>query len=157
VAAASEHVRILNSTLMYDRAARAEVLSDLLHPDAQGQAQGLTEGYDRVADLLELDDAGRPERGLLVARAAVLGADAVTFDPPRARVRVWTVGLLGVATLASSQPVQERWSTETVQVLWDGARWRYAGLQHEDGPVPVGGAQLPSPAEDFDTAPADST
>lgn len=154
VAAAAEHVRLLNSPVMYDRYARAQVLDDVVHPDAAGLRPDLEEGYDRVAAVLGLDEQGQPSNGTLVARAAVLGAEAVRAGATEARVRVWTVGLLGVATPASTQPVQQRWSTEVVDVQWDGDRWRYAGLRHEDGPVPVAGTQLPSPAEDLAGAPA---
>lgn len=134
---------------MYDEQKREAAVRAMAHPDAVDQVPGLLEGFERVGTALGLDAAGRPPAGTVVARAAVLGAEVVRFAPPRAQVGVWTVGLLGVAAAASPQPVQERWSTEFVDVVWDGTAWKWAGLQHQEGPVPVGGAQQPSASQEL--------
>lgn len=135
---------LLGSAAMYDREQRGSLLEGVAHPEATPEVALLQEGYDRVGDLLGLDRRGRPETGSTVARTAVLGAELVEQADEEATVELWTVGLLGVAAAGSAHPVQQTWSTETVELRRTTGGWRFAGLTSEQGPVPVGGGQLPS-------------
>lgn len=151
--AAVTHLELLNSNVMYDRSRREETLRVAAHPDFHPRLPALFEGYDRVSAALGLDESGKPKSGDVIARAAALGAEVTEYELPRASVSIWTLALLGIAAPTSPHPVQERWSTEVVDVEWDGVVWRWSGLTHEDGPVPVAGGQLPSPTELLDQVP----
>lgn len=94
-----------------------------------------------------LDKLGRAPAGqTLVAISIPAGTHVVTFTPSIASVAVWSTGLIGLAGENSTHPVAEAWSTATMQLCWDGKRWRWLSGTQVDGPTPVPGLQAPSTA-----------
>ena len=65
---------------------------------------------------------------------AALATKVEAFDPPRARVSVWHVGVLSRAGVA---PPQAGWAVSVVDLVWEGDDWK---LDHETdtaGPAPI--------------------
>lgn len=146
--AAVRFLILYGSPAMYDAEQRRRVIAQITAPSVRAQVhEQVSSAFDLAARNLGLDDRGDSEKGQLVARTIPVGARVVTYTPDRAVVSVWTTGLLGVAGLGSSNPVQEVWSTETVTLDWTTGGWRWVSFEHEDGPAPIGSAQVPADAD----------
>ena len=145
VAAALDILGLYGSPAMYDTVRRRELVARTAGAAVQDDLQAQFDtAFALAARGLGIDRDGNPVEGTLVARAIPAGQRVVSYSPDRAVVAVWTTGLLGVAGAASRNPVQERWSTETVTLAWQDGAWRWLGLEHEDGPAPVGSPQVPA-------------
>ncbi len=147
-AAAVEFLVAYGSPAMYDQGQRRQVLAAITSPAVQAQTQTqVDEAFTLAAKSLGLDAGGSSLEGELVARTIPVGTRVVAYSPDRAVISVWVTGLLGVAGLGSRYPVQESWSTETVTLDWTPQGWRWASLDHTDGPAPIGSAQVPADAD----------
>lgn len=147
-AAAVDFLVAYGSPAMYDPSQRRKVLADITSPAVQAQTQSqVDEAFTLAAKSLGLDAGGSSLEGELVARTIPVGTRVVAYAPDQAVISVWVTGLLGVAGLGSRYPVQESWSTETVTLDWTPQGWRWASLDHTDGPAPIGSAQVPAAAD----------
>jgi hypothetical protein len=147
-AAAVEFLTAYGSSAMYDADLRRQIVADVTSPAVRTQTQTQVDAaFTLAARSLGLDSRGASPDGQLVARTIPVGARVVAYAPDRAVVAVWTTGLLGVAGLQSPNPVQESWSTETITLDWTPVGWRWASLEHADGPAPIGSAQVPADAD----------
>lgn len=131
----------LGSVDAYDSERRSAVVDASVDPEL---ARSLTTGLALAGRAIGLDERGRSEDGSLVARLVPAGSRVLERDADRAVIAVWTVGLLGVAGPTSPHPVVATWSTDTVTLRRDSGRWVVTALNHQDGPAPVGGAQVPA-------------
>lgn len=146
MAAATDALAHLGSPEVYDAGTRRGVLERVVLPT---EVARLEQAYAMTGSNLGLNSAGQSSEGELVARTVAVGTSVVAYSPDEAVIALWSTGLLGVAGPTSRQPVQETWSTDTVTMRWAGSGWRWASSRHEDGPVPVGSAQVPSAPEDI--------
>ena len=78
-------------------------------------------------------DAERAGRRPTIAQVVALHATVVSRDGPRAVAAVWAVSLVGTAKLGR---IVAGWSTDTLTLEWDGARWLLSGYVSTPGPVP---------------------
>lgn len=131
----------LGSVDAYDGSRRGGVLAGAVDPEL---ARSLATGLALAGTALGLDERGRTDDGSLVARLVPAGTRVVEQDADSAVVAVWTVGLLGVAGPMSPHPVVATWSTDTLTLRRESGRWVVTALVHDDGPAPVGGAQVPA-------------
>lgn len=145
VRAALAHVRLLGSPAMFDSERREVLLARAGVP--REARKDFEDGYRLAADALGLGQNGAPVEGELVARTVPVGHRVSNYDGRQAVVQIWTVGLLGVAGATSTLPVQASWSTETITLEWQPEGWRWISLQHQEGPAPVGSAQVPAPPD----------
>jgi hypothetical protein len=145
VRAALNHLRVVGSPDIFVPDRRELLLATAGVPEEARDRFAV--GYDLAADALGLDDSGQPREGELVSRTVPVGHRLTEYDGHRAVVEVWAVGLLGVAGPTSTLPVQASWSTESITLEWDGNGWRWTALSHQDGPAPVGSAQVPAAPE----------
>ena len=146
--AAVEFLVAYGSPAMYDPSQRRQVLAAITSPAVQAQTQAqVDEAFTLAATSLGLDAGGSSLEGELVARTIPIGTRIVDYSPDQAVISVWVTGLLGVAGLGSRYPVQESWSTATVTLDWTPQGWRWASLDHTDGPAPIGSAQVPADAD----------
>jgi len=83
-------------------------------------------------------------RGPIVFRQASIAARVVTWNPDRAEVELWNVGILSRAGVA---PPQAGWAISTFELVWERADWRIWSETIAPGPAPV---------LDASTTPADS-
>jgi hypothetical protein len=145
VRAALTHLQVVGSADIFDPQRRERLLSSAGVPEEARER--FAAGYDLAADALGLDEKGESTQGELVSRTVPVGHRLAQYDGERAVVEVWAVGLLGVAGPTSTLPVQASWSTETLTLEWGGSSWRWTALEHQDGPAPVGSAQVPAAQE----------
>jgi len=105
----------------------------------------VADAQDRIGKLRErLDEGTGPIRYL----QAVLASRVDAFTPDRARVSVWSVGVLSRVGIA--QP-QAGWTTSTYELVWEGDDWRVWDTTITVGPAPgLNESALPSTAEQLD-------
>jgi len=102
--------------------------------------------YSATADKFGLDPQGRPTApGVeFVARELPVGARLVAYTPDTAVVAVWEDGLVGLAGMGTTRPVQEGWGTTTVTLRWAAGDWKWTAGSFTPGPTPITGVQTPS-------------
>lgn len=147
VAAAVEYLSIYGSEVMFYAPARRAALSEIISDERrEAVLQETDRAYALAARTLGVDASGQSPLGTLVARLVPVGVDVVDLEPSRATVSVWATSLLGVSGPGSTVPVQESWSTERVELVWEDDRWLWWDVTHADGPAPVGSTQVPADA-----------
>jgi hypothetical protein len=81
---------------------------------------------------------------------AVLSTALDAYDQGRARVRVWSVGVLARTGAA---PPQAGWRTTTVDLVWERDDWRLWGWSVVSGPTPqLNGGSAPASNDELDRA-----
>jgi len=81
---------------------------------------------------------------------SIVAARVDAFTPDRARVSVWSVGVLSRTGVA--QP-QAGWTTSTFELVWERDDWRIWDNTITPGPTPaLNASALPSSAEQLDQA-----
>jgi hypothetical protein len=73
-------------------------------------------------------------RGPIVYRQAVVAYRVDAFDPDRARVSIWNVGVL---TRDGVAPPQAAWATSTFDLVWEEGDWRIWAEAVVPGPAPI--------------------
>lgn len=140
-AAALAYLAVLPSLVAAEPTEREAVLAELTAP---GSANVFTETLEGLALL---------DRTLLEARAALPGARVLVrevpvsytvaaYDDQRARVEVWS---LGVVLIEGRTDATEVWSTNTVELTWAEGTWRVWAWSRRPGPVPAPSTDSPTP------------
>jgi hypothetical protein len=81
---------------------------------------------------------------------AVLATRVDAFSTSRARVVVWSVGVLSRRNVA---PPQAGWTTSTFDLVWERADWRIWAEDVRSGPTPMLNEGAPPDRDDtFETA-----
>lgn len=106
-------------------------------------------------DLRQMRDALRDGSGVITFRQAAIAARVDEFDPARATVAIWSVGVLSRTGVA---PPQAGWRVSTFDLVWERDDWHVIRETVTAGPAPVlddstvpaTAAQLESTLEGFD-------
>jgi hypothetical protein len=115
---------------------------------ASGSAEAqVTEADEKLRRLRDtLTDGTGPTRYL----QAVLASRADAFTPERARVSVWSVGVL--SRIGVAQP-QAGWSISTFELVWERADWRIWSERITPGPAPdLNASVVPASASQLEQA-----
>ncbi len=143
VAAATTYLSTLHG-LALDPGAREAAVGRM----AAAGAPGVVE--QTLAGMALLDTVVGEARAALPSARAFLREIPVAytlsrFDPQRARVQVWS---LGVVLIEGRTQATEVWSTNTVDLAWDQGDWRLWSWSRAPGPVPAASLEAPTdPAE----------
>ena len=150
VAAATNYVTVLSSSIILDRDKRHAAIDVVAAPEARARLQRT---FDRAVASLAKGlgvPAGAVDDGKVVMRAIPVGWRLEQYDARRARVAIWATGVAG--TLAGV-PVQEGWGTTTVSLRWVGGDWKQLDTRTTDGPTPIADPATPTaPSELVPTA-----
>ncbi len=84
-------------------------------------------------------------RGPTFMRGWLLGYRLVSYTRARARVAIWTVGLVASA----AEVVAPQWSTTVCTLAWSDGSWRVSGAQVTSGPTPASDSTDPAAAAEF--------
>lgn len=122
--------------------------------DAAREMAARASANEQVDDLLgRLSDLrDRLAKGTGPARywQAVLATRVDAFAPSRARVVVWSVGVLSRRDVA---PPQAGWTTSTFDLVWERADWKVWAEDVRSGPTPMlNEGSSPATDDEFDTA-----
>jgi hypothetical protein len=72
--------------------------------------------------------------GPIVYRQAVVAHRVEAFDPERARVAIWNVGVL---TREGVAPPQASWAISSFDLVWEDDDWRISAETIVPGPAPI--------------------
>jgi hypothetical protein len=89
---------------------------------------------DVLARLAAVRETLAPGRGPIVFRQAPVSWRVDGFSSDRARVAVWSVGVLSREGIA---PPQAGWATSTFDLVWERGDWRIAAETVAPGPAPL--------------------
>lgn len=89
---------------------------------------------DVLARLAAVREALAPGRGPIVFRQAPVSWRVDGFSSDRARVAVWSVGVLSREGIA---PPQAGWATSTFDLVWERGDWRIGAETVTPGPAPL--------------------
>lgn len=138
-AAAVSHLGVLPGLVEADAAERERVLAELSAPGSAGVAERMLEGLATLDRAVAEARAALPGARVLV-REVPVSYTVAAHDSSRARVAVWSVG---VVLIEGRTDAREVWSTNTVELVWaDG--WKVWAWSRAPGPVPAAGTDAPS-------------
>lgn len=143
-AAALVYLATLSSLVGADPAGREATLRSLAAPGAPAVVTRTLKGMALLDRVVADARAALPSARVLVKEVPV-SYTVAAHDGTRARVEVWSVGLV---LIEGRTDATEVWSTNTVELSWAGDRWRVWDWSRRPGPVPA-------PTTDSPTAPAD--
>jgi len=129
VAAAASFVTTGQALLDLDPLAAEEALRRMAAADSADRFAG-----DTLEQLRAAREALAPGSGPIVYRQAVLAYRVEAYSADRARVAVWSVGVL---TRAGVAPPQAAWAISTFDLVWERGDWRIWGETIEPGPAPI--------------------
>ena len=75
-----------------------------------------------------------PGTGPIVFRQSAIAWRVEAYDDDRARIAIWSVGVLSRDGVA---PPQASWSTSVVELVWERDEWRVWGESITPGPTPI--------------------
>lgn len=99
---------------------------------ASSSADGIVVRHlEQLEGVREVLSAGS---GPIVFRQSAVAWRVEAFDEDRARVSIWSVGVLSRDGVA---PPQSGWSTSVVELVWERDSWRVWGETVTPGPTPI--------------------
>lgn len=132
-AAATSYLSTLHRLVVLVPAERETALRRISAPAADAvvsQAMDAMAALDAI--LVEARDAKPGAR--LFLREVPVAYEVEQFEPQRARVQCWSLGLVLVEGRTEATQV---WSTNTVELVWEGDDWRLWSWSRLPGPVPA--------------------
>jgi hypothetical protein len=84
-------------------------------------------------------------RGPTFMRGWLLGYRLVSYTRARARVAIWTVGLVA----SPAEVVAPQWSTTVCTLVWADGSWRVSDAQVTSGPTPPSAGADPAATAEF--------
>ncbi len=139
--AATSYISALHGLVLAERGEREKAARAMAARGARGVV-------DQTLDSLAIFDRVVADARVALPNARVLVRDVPVaykvnhFDPGRAEVRVWSVGLL---LIEGRTEATEVWSTNTVQLAWEEGDWRLSSWSRATGPTPATGVDKPTP------------
>lgn len=144
VAAATTYLSTLHGLALGDAGAREEAVRRMSAPEAPGIVDQTLAGMAFLDGVVDEARAALPGARVFL-REVPVAYDLSRFDPTRARVEVWS---LGVVLIEGRTQATQVWSTNTVELAWDNGDWRLWSWARVPGPVPAASLDPPTdPAE----------
>ncbi|MEV6960913.1 hypothetical protein AB0M97_17295 [Streptomyces sp. NPDC051207] len=154
--AAANYSVALGSADMFTTARRKEIVETVYAPDVAAARQAeLDKAYASEKFLTNIGlekDGSAPVGQTFVSRVIPVGTKVTASGSAETKVEVWYTSLFGLSGDNSKNPVTESWYTTSYTLRWVGNDWKVTDLQQKDGPVPVGGDQRVSTADDMTKA-----
>ena len=138
-AAALSYLGVLSGLVEADPAERERVLGGLSAPGSPGVAARMLDGLAVLDQAVAEGRAALPGARVLV-REVPVSYTVAAFDGQRARVEVWSVG---VVLIEGRTEATEVWSTNSVELVWAEGAWKVWAWSRVPGPVPAPAADAP--------------
>lgn len=139
--AATSYISTLQSLVLVGRGEREAAVRRMVAPGSGPVADQAVDGLaflDRVvADARDALPGAR-----VLVRDVPVAYTVAPFDAERARVRVWSVGIV---LIEGRTEATEVWSTNTIDLAWKEGDWRVAGWTRAAGPTPATGLASATP------------
>ena len=144
VAAATTYLSTLHGLALGDASAREKAVRRMAAPAAPGIVDETLAGMAFLDSVVEEARTALPSARAFL-REVPVAYDLSRFDPSKARVEVWS---LGVVLIEGRTQATEVWSTNTVELAWEQGDWRLWTWARVPGPVPAASLDPPTdPAE----------
>ncbi|MEU3528943.1 hypothetical protein AB0E62_34680 [Streptomyces sp. NPDC038707] len=153
--AASNYAVALGSTGMFNKASRHTLLNLLYTHEAVTRLQGpMDQAYSaEFLAKMGLDASGNPPKGsTFVSRVIPIGTTVREYTAGSAKVAVWYVGLIGMASSTSTDPVTSSWKTWTFDLRWTDGDWKISSETQQAGPAPVPGDDRAATSDEISKA-----
>ncbi|EGX59482.1 integral membrane protein [Streptomyces zinciresistens K42] len=153
--AAANYAVTLGSTGMFNKESRRGIVDTIYTPAA---ATRLGNAMDKAysADFLSklgLDENGNPPEGsTFVSRTVPVGTKVEQYGAGSAKVSVWYMGLIGMSSQRSTDPVSSTWKTWTFDLQWANGDWKIGADTQKNGPAPVPGDDRAASSDDISKA-----
>lgn len=139
-AAALSYLGVLPTLVGAEASQRQAVLGALAAPGSPGVFDQTLAGLGLVDKAVGEARAALPGARVLV-REVPVSFTVAAYDDARARVEVWSVG---VVLIEGRTDATEVWSTNTVELAWSGGDWRVWAWSRAPGPVPAASTDAPT-------------
>ncbi|MGW3949756.1 hypothetical protein ACWEKM_01995 [Streptomyces sp. NPDC004752] len=153
--AAANYAVALGSTGMFTKDNRHRIIDTLYTSAAAGKLQGARDGAYSASflDKLGLDANGNPPKGsTFVSRTVPVGTKVEQYADGNAKVAVWYLGLIGMSSETTTDPVTSTWKTWTFDLEWAEGDWKISTDTQKDGPAPVPGDDKASGSDEISKA-----
>lgn len=140
-AAAIAYLGVLPSLVAAGPGEREAALTAMAAPGSPEVFTATLAGLALLDGALAQARAALPGARLLV-REVPVSYSLAAYDSSRARVEVWSVG---VVLIEGRTDATEVWSTNTAELAWDGGNWRVWAWSRTPGPVPAPSTDSPTP------------
>ncbi|MGI8983163.1 MAG: hypothetical protein ACR2HM_01300 [Acidimicrobiales bacterium] len=132
-AAASSYLSALHGLVLLDPVERETAVRRMAAPSAESVVDQTLESMEALDLILAEARAELPGARVLL-REVPVAYDVEQFDPDRARVACWS---LGIVLVEGRTQASEVWSTNTVELVWEQDDWRVWSWSRQPGPVPA--------------------
>jgi hypothetical protein len=144
VAAASQYGLVAAGPPLFQEARRRAAVRAMAAPEAVARLDAeLAGAAATIGRLTGIGPDTGPAAGTVVLPVLV-GYRVDGYNRDRARVAVWSTGILG---LRGRYPARTVWSTTMQTLRWVGGDWKLVSSVTREGPVPLESQQEPSPEE----------
>jgi len=131
--AATSYIATLQSLMLVGRGEREAAVRRMVAPGAGPVVDEAVDGLAFLDRIVADARAALPGARVLV-RDVPVAYSVAPFDPDRARVRVWSVGIV---LIEGRTEATEVWSTNTVDLTWRDGDWRVVAWARAAGPTPA--------------------
>lgn len=132
-AAASSYLSALHGLALRDPLERETTVRRIAAPGAEDVVDQTLESMEAL-DLILAEARVELPGARVLLREVPVAYDVEQFDPDRARVACWSLGLVLVEGRTQATEV---WSTNTVELVWEEDDWRVWSWSRQPGPVPA--------------------
>ncbi|MFF4802762.1 hypothetical protein ACFY1U_30850 [Streptomyces sp. NPDC001351] len=153
--AAVNYAVALGSTGMFNAASRHTIVNAIYTSTAAAKLQGSMDSAYSADFLgkLGLDANGNaPQGSTFVSRTIPVGTTATQYSDSSATVAVWYMGLIGMSSQTSTDPVSSTWKTWTFDLQWVNGDWKITSDTQKDGPAPVPGDDKAASSDEISKA-----
>jgi hypothetical protein len=141
VAAATSYLATIAELIDASPGERQTTLTRIAAPDAPTVVSDALQGLD-IVDASVADARTVLPTARVLIRDAPLAYQVVGFTPDRARVGVWSVGIVLVEGRTDATEV---WSTSTIELVWIEGDWRVSSWSRSPGPTPAAASTATTP------------
>lgn len=153
--AAANYAVVLGSDGMFNKDSRHRIVNIIYTSAAADKLQNaMDEAYsESFLSKMGLDAKGNPPKGsTFVSRTVPVGTKVKQYSGSTTKVAVWYMGLIGMSSETSTDPVSSTWKTWTFDLQWTGGDWKITADTQQDGPSPVPGDDKAASSDEISKA-----
>ncbi|UXY28455.1 hypothetical protein [Streptomyces sp. HUAS TT20] len=153
--AAANYAVVLGSTGMFNKNDRHRIVDGIYTSAAAAKLQSAMDAAYSASFLgkMGLDSKGNPPQGsTFVSRTVPVGTKVEQFSGSTTKVSVWYMGLIGMSSANSTDPVSSTWKTWTFDLQWADGDWKITTDTQKDGPAPVPGDDKAASSDEISKA-----
>lgn len=144
-AAATTYLSTLHQLIGSEEDRRRAALEELTAEGGESVIDEATSAFATLDEIVAEARATAPGARLFL-REVPMAFTVGRYTDDRARVELWSLGVIIVENVTQATEV---WSTNTVELVWEGGDWKVWSWDRRPGPQPVLAASAPVPAAEI--------